>query len=86
MEKDVAVREWCIDRVLELKRGLNYSPKDVIRCAKELEDYLWGREPKAETPTPIRYRCPHCRGDLEALYIATGSELIAEFSCPKCDK
>ncbi len=48
MERGVAVREWCIDRALNLElnnAGVGPTPvKDVIQTALEIEAYIMDAE------------------------------------------
>ena len=47
MEKETAVREWCIERAIELKGGI-WNPTSIIACAKQLEAYISGTEPQPQ--------------------------------------
>lgn len=44
MEKDVAVREWCIQKAIEIKlhqkADITVSMTDVVQVAKQIEDYI----------------------------------------------
>ena len=42
MEKTEAIREWCIEKAIDLllSNGQNFKAEDVVRCAKELEKYI----------------------------------------------
>lgn len=39
MEKDVAVREWCIEQAMELA-GEETTAKKIVAEAKVIEDYI----------------------------------------------
>ena len=46
MEKSEAIREWCVEKAIGLLLSKNdnqgFKSKDVIQCAKELENYIVG--------------------------------------------
>ena len=51
MEKDVAVREWCIEKAIGLllsnKTSMSITTDDVVEVAKKIEDYIVPKETKA---------------------------------------
>jgi hypothetical protein len=44
MEKNVALKEWCIEQAVNLSRPEGRSVDTVIEDAKELEEYVSGDE------------------------------------------
>lgn len=50
MEKKEALREYCIEKAIEIARALaicgNPSTKDVLKTAKELESYITAEDYK----------------------------------------
>ena len=42
MEKDVAVKEWCIEKAIQMNHGLG-NAGNVLSIAQILEDYLNGK-------------------------------------------
>lgn len=44
MDKTEAIREWCIEKAVELflSNGQDFKVEDVVRHAKELEKYIRG--------------------------------------------
>ena len=47
MEKTEAIREWCVEKAMTLlisnKDNQSFKAEDVIKIAKELENYLMGK-------------------------------------------
>ncbi len=48
MEKEVAIREWCLGRAIETSPGFHY--KQQVECAKAYEAYITGKEIKQSLP------------------------------------
>lgn len=48
MEKDVAIREWCIEKaieVLSVKQGIvSFSVKELLETAASIETYILNKE------------------------------------------
>ena len=50
MEKELTLREWCVERAIEMKGGV-WDNESIIVSAKKIEAYILDTEPKITNPT-----------------------------------
>ena len=62
MEKDVAVREWCLEKAIQCTNTL--GTKEILTRARDFEDYVTG-----DKRIEFRYFCGHCDKEIDSITI-----------------
>ena len=83
MREEVAIKEWCLEKSLELKHMM--SPSDFIDAAKEFEKYVLDL-PETKPKQEIRWVCARCGGGLVGATTDEDGLTVEHVSCPSCDK